>query len=141
MSPAPAVAPLSGPLQVTPTTVAAAVGTYLVFAAFLSVTVYIASRNVVGEVSLADALLVGPVPAAVSMVGVALGVFPLVIVLAAVVADFGMVQRVYGLDRRTTASVVFVHGVVTVILMGVIGGILAILAQGPPEGPPPTGTV
>ncbi len=128
-------------LQVAPSTVVAVVGTFLLFAAFLAITAHVAARNVLGDVAVADALLVGPVPALVSMVGVGIGAFPLLVAVAALVCDFAAVERVYDLERRTAAYVTFIHAVVTVILMAVVGGLIVLVAQGPPSGEPPTGVV
>jgi len=129
------------PLQIAPTTVVAVAGTALLFAGFLTVTVHVAARNVLGDVSVADAMLVGPVPAVMSMVGVGIGAFPLLVALAAAAADFAAIERVYDLERRTAVYVTLIHAVVTVILMAVGGGLLALASQGPPAGTPPTGTV
>ena len=81
-----------------------------------------------------NALLVGPVPAAVSVVGVGVGAFPLLVAPAAVVADLVAVERVYGLDRRTAA-------VVAVVPAAVGGALLALVASGPPGVDPLTGAV
>ena len=143
MSPPPAAVRPAGveSLQVTATTVVAAVGTFLLFAGFLVLTTHVAARNVLGDVRPENALVVGPVPAAVSMVGVGIGAFPLLVAFAALVADLVAVERVYDLDRRTAAYVTFVHAVVTVILMAIGGALLALLARGPPAVDPPTGAV
>jgi len=139
-TPASAAGPtVAGPLQVTATTVVAVAGTFLLFAGFLVLTTHVAARNVLGDVPAENALLVGPVPAAVCMVGVGIGAFPLLVALAAIVADLVAIERVYDLDRRTAAYVTLVHAVVTVILMAIGGALLALVAQGPPEVEAPSG--
>ncbi len=126
-------------LQLAPSTLLAVAGTFLVFAAILIVTAHVAARNVLGDVSFEDALLVGPVPALVSMIGTGLDVFPLITAGAALIADLGAVERVYDVDRRTAAYVVLVHAVVTVLLLTVGAGLFVFFAGSPPQGPPPTG--
>ncbi|PSQ17118.1 hypothetical protein BRD00_08810 [Halobacteriales archaeon QS_8_69_26] len=117
--------------MVDPVDAAAFLGTFLVLAGYLAVTAHVAARNVLGDVRADRALLVGPVPAAVSMVGQGLEVFPLVVLAAAVIADLGAIRRSYDEDWRLSAYVTFIHVVFTTILSTVIGGLL-ILASGAP---------
>jgi hypothetical protein len=117
------------------TDVAAALGTYLVFAAFLTLTTHIAARNVMGDVRFDRAIYVGPVTAAVSFLFLAvLGprwFVPLLAVPVAVVVDLTMIQRSYEIDRRLGAYVTFIHFVVSVLLATVIGSSVILLTQSP----------
>jgi hypothetical protein len=117
------------------TDVAAVLGTYLVFAAFLTLTAHIAARNVMGDVRFDRAIYVGPVTAAVSFLFLAvLGprrFVPLLAVPVAVAVDLTMIQRSYEIGRRLGAYVTFIHFVVTVILAAVIGSSLVLLTQSP----------
>lgn len=121
------------------TDVAAALGTYLVFAAFLTLTAHIAARNVMGDVRFDRAIYVGPATAAVSFLFLAvLGprwFLPFVTVPAAVAVDLTMIRRSYAIDRRLGAYVTFIHFVVSVILGAVVGASLVLLTQSPTGTP------
>jgi hypothetical protein len=117
------------------TDVAAVLGTYLVFAAFLTLTAHVAARNVMGDVRFDRAIYVGPVTAAVSFLFLAvLGTrwfVPLVTLPVAVAVDLTMIRRSYDIDRRLGVYVAFIHFVVSVILATVIGASLVLLTQSP----------
>ena len=107
------------------------VGTVALFALFLSLTAHIAARNVLGDVPLKAALLVGPGPAAVAVVTAALGILPILGLLAAVVVDGLLVAYAYGRGPRLTAFVTGVHFVVSVILGAVLFGVLTLANTAP----------
>jgi hypothetical protein len=106
-------------------------GTAALFALFLSLTAHVAARNVLGDVPVRAALLVGPVPAVVAVVGTALRVPPAVAVAVAVALDALAVRYAYGLGRRLTAYVTFIHAVVSVILGTVLFSLLYVISSAP----------
>jgi hypothetical protein len=117
--------------------VVAVVGTYLVLAGFLSLTAFIAARNVLGDVSPDRALLVGPVPALVSFLGEgglsllgAPDAFSLLTAGIAIVADLATIRWVYDLEWRLAGYVTFIHVVVSILLGVVIGGGAILLLAG-----------
>ena len=109
----------------------AVVGTVALFALFLSVTAHIAARNVLGDVPLKAAFLVGPGPAAVAIVTAAFGVLPILGLLVAVAVDALLIWHVYDLDSRLTALVTGIHFVVSVILGAVLFGVLTLINTAP----------
>jgi hypothetical protein len=110
-----------------------ALGTFVVATVFYTLTVHLAATYVLEEASLFEALLVGPVPAALS---VALGlltqatvpaVAPLAVPLVVLPADFLAIAWSYDLDRRMAAFVTLGHFVVSILLaaslIGLLGGL------------------
>jgi hypothetical protein len=92
-------------------------GTFVLAAGVYSLTAHIAARNVLGDVPIKRALLVGPVPAAISILLQQYG--PLAFLLA-LGADFVLIRYVYRLRIRTTALVTFIHLVVSVLVLFVV---------------------
>lgn len=109
----------------------AVVGTVVLFALFLSLTAHVAARNVLGDVPVRRALLVGPFPAVVAVVSTAFGVLPALAVLVAVVLDAGAIRFAYGRSPRLTAYITAIHAVVTVILGAIVFSLLALFASAP----------
>ncbi|MFB6129586.1 MAG: hypothetical protein ABEJ28_02060 [Salinigranum sp.] len=105
----------------------AVVATIVPFALFLSLTVHIAARNVLGDVPARKALLVGPVPAVVAVVTAALGVPALVGLAVAVVLDGAVVAYVYGPGPRLSAYITVIHFAVSVLLGAVVFGLLLLI--------------
>lgn len=105
--------------QVTPTAGGplAYLGTFVLAAAIYSLTAHIAARNVLGDVPAKRALLVGPVPAAASILLQQYGLLAFVVALA---LDFVMIRYVYRLRFRTTGLVTFIHLVVSILLLVVV---------------------
>jgi hypothetical protein len=110
-------------------------GTFASFALFLSITAHIAARNVLGDVPVRNAFLVGPVPAAIS---VAVATFaaentPVLFagLFAALVLDAGTIKYVYGESKGLSAYITLIHFVVSVILGAIIFGILALATSAP----------
>ncbi|WP_251342273.1 DUF7473 family protein [Haloplanus halophilus] len=122
-----------GPLQsgVGSAPAVAVAGTVALFALFLSLTAHIAARNVLGDVPIRNAFLVGPVPAAVAVVATALELPSIPAVVVALVLDAALVGYVYGLDRRLTAAVTGVHAVVSVILGSVLFSLYVLVRSAP----------
>jgi hypothetical protein len=122
-----------GPLQTGAgaAPVLAVAGTVALFALFLSLTAHVAARNVLGDVPVRNALLVGPVPAAIAVVAGALELPSLPAVLVALVLDGLLVRAVYGLDRRLTVAVTAIHAVVSVILGSVLFSLYVLVRSAP----------
>jgi hypothetical protein len=105
--------------QVTPATggLLAYAGTFLLAAGVYSLTAHIAARNVLGDVPVKRALLVGPVPAAISLLLQQYGALAFLLALA---IDFVLIRYVYRLKARTTALVTAIHLVVSVLVLFVV---------------------
>jgi hypothetical protein len=121
-------APPMLPLQIGSLTV---VGTFLLFSLFLSLTAFIAARNVLGDVPWRRYLLVGPPVAAIAFLGTAFDLNPVLVVLAALLVDAGLLVRLHDVRPRLQAAIVFVHMVVTVLLGVVLGGLVLLLGTAP----------
>ncbi|RLM91002.1 hypothetical protein D3D02_04390 [Halobellus sp. Atlit-38R] len=106
-------------------------GTFASFAIFLSVTAHIAARNVLGDVPVRNAFVVGPVPAVVAILVTTFGVNPFVGLVAALVLDGVAIALLYEQTRRLSAYITFIHFVVSVILGTIIFGVLALLTSAP----------
>ena len=122
-----------GPLQtgVGSASVVAVAGTVALFALFLSLTAHLAARNVLGDVPIRNAFLVGPVPAAIAVVAGALDLPSIPAVVVAVFLDAVLVHYVYDLDRRLTAAVTAIHAVVSVILGSVVFSLYVLVQSAP----------
>jgi hypothetical protein len=121
--------PAVGPLQTG--SVLAIAGTVALFALFVSVTGFIAARNVLGDVSPVKALGLGPIPAVLATLPQAFGIHPAVVVVLALLADWAGVYYLYEQSPRLAAYVTFIHAVVTIILGAVLFGLLALFASAP----------
>lgn len=106
-------------VQTAPTTggLLAYLGTFVLAAAVYSLTAHIAARNVLGDVPARRALLVGPGPAAVSVLLQQYGVLAFVVALA---LDFVLIRYVYRLRLRTASLVTVIHLVVSVLVLFVV---------------------
>jgi hypothetical protein len=111
--------------------VLAIAGTVALFALFVSLTGFIAARNVLGDVSPVKALGLGPIPAVLATLPQAFGVSPAVVVVVALLADWAGVYYLYERSPRLAAYVTFIHAVVTIILGAVLFGLLALFASAP----------
>jgi hypothetical protein len=111
--------------------VLAIAGTVALFALFLSITGFIAARNVLGDVSPVKALGLGPVPAVLATLPQAFDVPAVVVVVTALVADWAAVYFLYERSPRLAAYVTFIHVVVTIILGAIVFGLLALFASAP----------
>jgi len=122
-----------GPLQtgVGSASVLAVAGTAALFALFLSLTAHLAARNVLGDVPIRNAFLVGPVPAAIAVVAGALDLPSIPAVVVALLLDAALVRYVYDLDRRLTAAVTGIHAVVSIILGSIIFSLYVLVQSAP----------
>jgi len=123
------------PLQTAPEGPLAVAGTFASFAIFLSVTAHIAARNVLGDVPVRNAVVVGPVPAAVSVLVATFAADRSAVILAglaaAVVLDGAAIRAVYEESTRLAAYITFIHFVVSVILGTIVFGLWALAISAP----------
>ncbi|SEH36883.1 hypothetical protein SAMN05192561_10192 [Halopenitus malekzadehii] len=103
------------PLQ-TGTGPIAVLGTLLLFTMGLAVTVHVAARYVVGDADPKRALLVGPWPAMVSVVGGTMTLPAAVTLPVAIALDAAAIRWAYGGTRRRTAIITIVHFTVTALV-------------------------
>ena len=124
---------LSGPLVPLQSSVpaVAVAGTFASFALFLTLTAHIAARNVLGDVEMRRAFVVGPVPAAVAVVFTTFGWNSHLGILLAVAADAALIKYAYGRSRRLTAYITFIHAVVSVILGSILVAGFLLLQSAP----------
>lgn len=116
-------------LQVSPVAVA---GTFGSLAIFLSITAFLAARNVLGDVSFLKGFGVGPWPALVAIVSQAFEITPAIAIPVALVADAVAIYYLYGdRDPRVSAYVTLIHVVVSILLGVVVFGILTIAMTAP----------
>ncbi|SEO57153.1 hypothetical protein SAMN04487948_103287 [Halogranum amylolyticum] len=106
-------------------------GTVGLFALFLSITAHIAARNVLGDVEVKKAFVVGPLPATIAVVSTAFGLNPFLAILTALVVDATAISLLYGRSRRLTAYVTAIHVVVSILLGTVLFGLAFLLASAP----------
>lgn len=125
-------------LQSEPAGSAVAVaGTFASLALFLSLTAFVAARNVLGDAddgaaaSIRKSLVVGTVPAAVAVAFTALGLNPFAGLALALILDGTATKLLYGTSYALAAYVTFIHFVVTVILGAVLFGVLTLLSTAP----------
>lgn len=116
------------PLQASPTAVAGTVGSLIVL---LSVTAHIAARNVLGDVSIRNAIGVGPATAPFAILPEAFGVNPALAVGLAIGADLLAIKYLYGRRWRLTAYVTLIHVVVSILLGTIIVSLFLLLASAP----------
>lgn len=113
---------------VTPVSV---LGLLVGFTLVLSLTAHLAARNVLGDVPIRNAVLVGPAPAAVSVVVAALELPSIPGLVAALVLDGALFSYVYDQPARTAAYITLIHFTVTVILGVIVFGLLALISSAP----------
>jgi len=126
--------PLAPPADPTPLLAGGAVqvvGTAALYSLFLSVTAFVAARNVLGDVPARAALLVGPAPAGVAVATAAFGLPPALGVALALAADAAMIRLAYGRGPALTAYVTVIHAVVSVILGTVLVALSFLIASAP----------
>lgn len=109
----------------------AVIGTYLSLALFLSITAHVAARNVLGDVSVKQAFVVGPWPASVAFVFTALSWPAAVAVPLALLLDGLAIDRVYRGGARLSVYVTFIHAVVSVLLGAILVGTFLLLQSAP----------
>ncbi|NHX34890.1 hypothetical protein G9C84_00225 [Halolamina sp. R1-12] len=119
---------LQVPLQSTTVPILA---TYVLFAAFLSLTAFVAARNLLGDVSLRRHALVGPPIAAIAFLAATFEFPPYLALAAALVVDAVAFRQLHDLDRRLLLGVVVIHFVVSVILGAILFSLVALLGSAP----------
>ena len=109
----------------------AVLGTVGLLGLFLSVTAYLAARNVLGDVARFKALGVGIGPAVVAYVT---GQSPIpggIGVVVALLIDGVAIHYLYGESTRTTAYITAIHVIVTIILGAVLFGVTILFSTLP----------
>jgi hypothetical protein len=119
---------LGPPMQATTVSVLA---TWLLFAAFLSFTAFIAARNLLGDVLLRRHALVGPPIAAIAFLAATFEFSPFLALGAALTVDAAAFRYLHDLDRRLLAGVVVIHFVVSVILGAILFSLIALIGSAP----------
>ena len=118
----------AAPMQTTTVSVLA---TWLLFAAFVSFTAFIAARNLLGDVSLRRHALVGPPIAAIAFLAATFEFSPFLALAAALAVDAAAFRYLHDLDRRLLAGVVVIHFVVSVILGAILFSLIALIGSAP----------
>lgn len=122
-------------LQSGPEGPLAVAGTFASFAVFLSVTAHIAARNVLGDVPIRNAVVVGPIPAAISTLVAAFAADNSGVIAAgfaaAIVLDGAVIRTLYDGSTRIAAYITFIHFVVSVILGAIVFGVWALAISAP----------
>ncbi|WP_435118165.1 DUF7473 family protein [Halolamina sp. C58] len=128
-----AVVPHVATLQAAPlqTQAVSVIATWLLFSAFLSLTAFLAARNLLGDVSLRPHALVGPPIAAIAFLAAAFEFSPLLALVAALAVDAALFRYIHGLNRRLLAGVVVIHFTVSVILGAVLFSLIALIGSAP----------
>ena len=109
----------------------AVAGTAALFALFLTLTAHLAARNVLGDVPVRNAFLVGPLPAGIAVVAAALELPSIPALMIALLVDAVLIKYVYDLDRRLTAGVTAIHAVVSIILGSIVFSLYALVLSAP----------
>ncbi|WP_332897680.1 MULTISPECIES: DUF7473 family protein [unclassified Haladaptatus] len=118
-------------LQVTPAEggLLAVAGTFVLGALFYALTAHIAARYVLGDVPVTRALMVGPVPALVTIL---LQQYPVAVMLVmGFLADFLAIRFVYRVRLKTGGLITVIHYTVTVLIALVLANLLALLSTAP----------
>jgi hypothetical protein len=116
------------PLQAVAVSV---IGTYLLFALFLSFTAFLAARNVLGDVPWRRYLVVGPPLAAIAFLGATFGLNSFLALLAALLVDAGLVARLHAIRPRLVVAITVIHFVVSVLLGAVVFGVVTLVGTMP----------
>jgi len=119
---------LALPLQAVAVSV---IGTYLLFALFLSFTAFLAARNVLGDVPWRRYLVVGPPLAAIAFLSATFGLNSFLALLAALLVDAGLVARLHAIRPRLVVAITVIHFVVSVLLGAVVFGVVTLVGTMP----------
>ncbi|ADQ65621.1 hypothetical protein GL213_00040 [Halogeometricum borinquense] len=109
----------------------AVAGTFASLALFLSLTAHIAARNVLGDVPVKYAFVVGPIPAAIAVVVTTFELNSYLGVFVAIILDGVAVKYLYGQSNRLSGYITFIHVIVSIIIGTVLYALLALLSTAP----------
>lgn len=105
------------------------VGTFLLGWLFFAFTAQVAASFFIADPPWRRALVVGLVPAVVSMALIRFD--PVVIIAVGLGADAVAIDRVYRTGRRTTVMIVVLHYAATVAIVLLVSNLLALLSTAP----------
>lgn len=105
------------------------VGTFILLSILFAVTAHIAARYVLGDVPVTRALLVGPVPAGITLLLQEYS--PAIMLLVGLTGDWLVIWRVYQVQPRQVFLITAVHYAVSVLLSLSIASLLALLGTAP----------
>lgn len=117
-------------LQVTTSPLRIA-GTVASFALFLTVTGHIAARNVLGDVPIRNAFIIGAVPALVAILVTTFNLNSFIGLAVAVILDWAVIRTLYEQSSSMSAYITFIHFVVSIILAAVLYAVLALIGSFP----------
>jgi hypothetical protein len=117
-------------LQVTASPIRIA-GTVASFALFLSITGHIAARNVLGDVPIRNAFVIGAVPALIAVIVTTFDINSFIGLISAIILDWAVIRTLYERSITMSAYITLIHFVVSVILAAVLFGILALIGSLP----------
>lgn len=117
------------PVQPSAGTLTQFLGTVVAGWLLFAFTAHAAATYVLGDVPWKRAVLVGLVPAVVTVALVRYT--PLVIVTVSLAADFVAIHAVYRIKYRTTALVVVMHYVISLALVLLAANLFALLGTAP----------
>jgi hypothetical protein len=106
-------------------------GTLAFLALFFTVTAHLAARNVLGDVEVKKAFVIGPIFAAIGFVFPTFQLPLWLGVVVALVADFVVFKLLYGQPNRLAAYITLIHVVVSIILGVIVFGLLALVGSAP----------
>lgn len=106
-------------------------GTLGLLALFLSVTGFIAARNVLGDVAAVKALGIGPLPAIVAVLSQAYSISAAIGIPVAITLDWAAIYYLYADNGRDATYITFIHIVVTILLGTVVFGVLVLVNTRP----------
>lgn len=94
----------------------AVAGTFLLTAAFFSITLHVSVRWVLGKVPAENAFLAGPIAAAAVFALELAGLPAAAVLVGATLTDFIAIRGVYDLGSRRAVLLTIVHVVITIAL-------------------------
>jgi hypothetical protein len=106
-------------------------GTVAALALFFSVTAHVAARNVLGDVELRKAFVIGPIFAAIGFVFPEFRLPIWLGIALALAADVVVFKLLYGQSTRLAAYITLIHVVVSIILGVIVFGLLALVGSAP----------
>jgi hypothetical protein len=127
----PASLAIGVPIQTPVASPASVLATVALSALFISLTAFVAARNVLGDVNPVKALGIGPGPAVLSTLPETFGINPFLALGAAILVDAAGFYLLYDRTPRLVAYMTLIHAVVTIIAGAILFGLLALISSAP----------